>query len=194
MKNFLKRNAPVFVIGFVMLVLFLIAIISSENKSDPSNLPNLIRVRDEEEEEIFFEPPPEEVIIIEETESSKLGYKEEEDIITNEERRVHDERTTLNSEEVKARYGVLEINFTSEGFEPRNTNGYIGQIVRFNNNTGTSITIQQTTPKYDFWENPRTIPAGSSLEFEATEKGLWTYLEQDSNKLGAIYFSAPFRQ
>lgn len=186
MKPIIKRNIPVFIIGAVTLVIFIVIILISQSRSS-SLVPILTRVEKGEDQPTFRgtvtesvtptiadkNPPP-----ADEPTPSQLAERED-----------YIERTTLPQEKVDTKYGVLEITFTAEeGFSPKNTDAFLGQIVSFYNSTDKVIELTQKTPKFEDWKKERKyVSPGESLEFRLPKTHLWVYEEVDSGFAGSIY-------
>lgn len=189
MDSFIKRNMPIFVIGFIVLFGFIIIIILSQtstNKELKSNIPTLIKIQKEPESKLKDsnstentdkdnrQPPPPEV-----TGELTPKQKERKETLL--------EQATLSKEEVIKNYGAVDINFTQEGFEPKSTTLYKWQTVRFINTTDKPIAIKQTSPRYDEFVNEVFIGAGDTLEFEISKERLWTFMEVTSKSHGSIF-------
>lgn len=174
MKDFLKRNVSVLVVGVVTLVIFLVIIILAQTKDYYK--PELIEVNKEaaftkREEEIQSSIPEQSVntnvdnlVDIKEVQESTPG-------------------------EIDVKYGILEINYTENGFEPKNTSAQLNQLVRWVNKTQNTIELEQLTNNYIEFTNPITINPGSTFEFRVYKTKLWTYQEKNSRNFGSIIVS-----
>lgn len=179
---------PIFIIGFIVLLVFVALIIvsqTSDKKDSATNIPTLIKIKEEpkadeeltttqSDEDDKTQPPPKEI-----TGELTTEQKTKKEVTL--------EQATLSKEGVAANYGTVEIRFTQNGFEPKNTTVYKWQIVRFVNETDKPITIKQTSPKYDEFENGVLIGAGNTFELEISKERLWTFMEVDSKKYGSIF-------
>lgn len=85
-------------------------------------------------------------------------------------------------------YGTLKIDFTDNGFTPRNTQVYAGQKVVWTNTTDNDITFVQLMPKFDSLSKPFVIAAGDAFEFRIPyrEEGLYTYKQEGSDTRASI--------
>lgn len=191
MSSFFKRNIPVFVIGLLTVVVFIAVTVASQSKDKAaSTLPILVRLgQDPDTVEEFVpdldeqeQPRAEDVI-------EQLASENQEDL--NEQQKVL-AGLTLPPDEVNQRYGYLEIKVTSTGIEPKNATGWVGQIVRWTNETDNPIELKQTTPMYEEWKNSNKVVApGGTVELQLTQNRLWTYRELNLGFFGSIYANRP---
>jgi len=89
---------------------------------------------------------------------------------------------------VDSRFGTKEIEFVDGSFNPRNTTGYAGQLIRWINNSENDFTFEQIMDKYDELKKPFVIKAGESFEFRLRlrDVGLWTYRDEGNTSRASI--------
>jgi hypothetical protein len=145
MKDFIKRNSPVFAIGVFTAVIFLVITIAAQFREAPS--PKLIPVTENQMQELDA------------TKDSTLPVPEE----------------------IDTKYGPLEITYTVEGFTPKNTKAYQNQLVRWTNNTDTSLTIVPVAKTHKNFPTEVEIKAGETFEYRLTNPKLWSYQEKDNS-------------
>lgn len=214
MKNFLKRNLPVFIIGGGLALIFVVAIVLSQNR-EQSILPNLIRISEEEDEVVDLpvarpvveeeeELTPEEVEArVEQIDFGTGQYSNSESLLPGnpvddamyEKAQEYLEKTAMTEEEVASTFGTLEIRYTAAGFTPNRPRGYTNQRIRWTNFSERPIEIIQLTPWFESWgQTPTKIAPGGTLEFiMPNEVGIWTYEDKESKDFGAILVERPNR-
>jgi hypothetical protein len=173
MKEFIQRNKPVFFIGLVTILVFAAIIITSQ-KQNTTQLPGLKKIESKDTgttkvEDFFLEEP------------NDASQKTSDELTEN---------TAESSEaiaEMDQKYGTLVIEFTKDGFTPRNTRAIKGQLVRWVNKTDMPIYIEQLLKYYPDWVEPKSIPAGGNIEFRLTVENYWTYREKETKSFGSIY-------
>lgn len=84
-------------------------------------------------------------------------------------------------------YGTLEISYTSEGFEPKDTKATTGQKVVWTNNSEEDLVFVQLIPKYEELLEPKTIAPGETFEFRLRDIGLWTYRAEGQVSRASIF-------
>lgn len=198
MNTLIKRNAPVFIIGFFTVLVFIAITIASVGSDDESTIPQLTKVREDPDTPMPDDPQPQQRIQPKEKiDRSKItateGYLSPEARAELEETKRVLAEITMTPEEVQAKYGTLQIAYTEEGFEPKSATAYNFQRVTWTNETDEPITFGQVHPKYDEWEEDRTLAPGETTEFELYEENLWTYREHESRNYGTIYSKRPYR-
>ncbi len=82
---------------------------------------------------------------------------------------------------------ILEIVFDENGFTPFKGKAIIKQTVRWTNKTDQTIYIQQSKDFFPEFKEPVEIAPSGSLEFKLTKKGVWSYKEITTGKVGSIY-------
>lgn len=208
-KEFLRRNAPVFVVGGILLASFLLVIYLSQNRSEPVEEPELVVVESEEEalefrslEELtaaeISEISPEELERVLEEYGPNQGQYDSSfsllpgnpgDEAINETREKFDELNKLNADQVQDNFGDVVIRYTEEGFEPQSPVVYIYQSVIWVNETEEPITLRQLTQRFPDWNNsPKTLSPGEQFEYQIpnTLIGKWPYEEAQSRKYGTL--------
>ena len=153
MNDFIKRNSPVFVIGTVTLVVFIIITIVSQFKKHQS--PNLIQLTTDQIKTLDMSDPRE---------------------------------IEMPTEyEVDKKYGILEIEYTQEGFVPQNAKSFQNQLVRWINNTDTPIQLDPITNTYPELKDGTTIKPGEVFEFRLYKPKLWSYEDAKTKNSGTIF-------
>jgi len=152
MKEFIKRNSPVFVIGTFTAIIFIVLTIVSQFKKQSNT--NLIPLTDNQIK-IMEEPAP---------------------------------KTLPVAEEIDSKYGPLEIEYTTEGFNPKNTKSYQNQLIKWTNKTDTAITMQAVTKTHKDFPNEVEIKPGETFEFRLTKPKLWSYQQKDNTKMFGTIF------
>jgi len=89
---------------------------------------------------------------------------------------------------IDSRFGTKEIEFFDGSFNPRNTTGYAGQLIRWTNTSESDISFEQIMDKYDELKEPFVIKAGESFEFRLRLRdiGLWTYRNEGNPSRASI--------
>ncbi len=182
MQSFLKRNMPVFVIGFITFAVFLGIIFRGETQvPDAAESPYLKKVSDDTSdinETATYSANPQITNNFTDPETSIQVVIPEEPV--------------LSPEEVDAQFGVAEVFFRPDGFEPIEIDIEPNQLVRWTNETDREITIYQTSyKKYDEWETDAVIPPGGTFEFRFYKPKIWTYKERESMEFGSVFVKTP---
>jgi hypothetical protein len=172
LKNFIDRNKPIFLVGAATLLIFF-GIIVFNQKRNPGET-KLRNVKEETE------------IYIVETEKNKAG----EDIIeTLEELDAYIEE---HAEEIyDSTMGVFVIEFTENGFQPKNSRALQGQLLRFVNKTTKDIYIKQRISGYDELKEPVKIEAGGTFTLRLLKDILWGFEETTTKSVGSLYIFKP---
>lgn len=213
-KKFLKRNAPVFIFGLIIALVFLLIILTQPK--DESRTPSGFR---RVEEEIFErepkEPEPAEKpteyapqIPSPENKGKPYFYGEYDPNLRDEEG--YPKPPELGSTEIPgwatetdiqmikiAEYEALQqrkepvhIGFdTEKGFNPVNANAYTGGKVVWTNNTDREIEIQQSLPIHQSLKNGVVLKPGESYTFRPLVDGLFSYAEINTRIFGTIWVS-----
>jgi hypothetical protein len=92
----------------------------------------------------------------------------------------------LSPKELEASKKTLEISFTPSGWNPQNTMGYPGQLVKWTNQTAQNIKLVQLYPKFPELNGGVEIAPGSSFEFRLYNYGLWRYIDEYTEKWAEI--------
>ena len=173
MKSFFERNKPVFMIGLLISLIFIGIIIFYKVK--PHKETGMSAVKDETLYKVIDE--------------EQKNYEEN----INGETQITQEQTTdqkstsntLQQEEIDKKYGVKEVSFTDKGFIPRVFTIYLGQKIKWTNNTNNVIYFEQIKKTYDDLYNLVEIKPGESTSHKMTELGIWTYREKNSQQWGS---------
>jgi len=99
------------------------------------------------------------------------------------EKKVEPAEPEINMDEI---FGVLQVDYTDEGFIPRVTRIRVGQNVNWTNKTENTIYLKQIKPYYKEFEESLSIRPNESFKFKMTEVGTWTYEETESGDWGSI--------
>jgi len=154
MNDFIKRNSPVFVIGIVTLVVFIIITIVSQFKK--SREPELVSLTTSQ------------VTELETTDPRNISMPTE--------------------YEADKKYGILEIEYTQQGFVPQNARSFQNQLVRWTNATDTPLNIVQLTNTYPELKDGISIKPGETFEFRLYKPRLWSYEREDNkDQFGTIF-------
>lgn len=212
LKNFVKRNAPVFFLGLIILIIFVAIILSSPhaNNDVPAGFKKV-------EEEVFkegesAEPKPEEKpteyapqIPSPDNKGKPYFYGESNPNLRDAEgypvsppvgstpvppnisKEDQDVMKGLEMERYQERLQPTKIVFTGTGFSPENASGYTGREIIWTNNTAQEIKIVETVPRHAALKNGITINSGGSFSFKPLRTGIFTYLESTSKKYGSVY-------
>ncbi len=211
LKKFLKRNAPVFIFGLVIALVFLLIILTQPKDEDrtPSGFKRV-------EEEVFErepkEPEPTEKpveyapqVANPENKGKPYFYGEYDPNLRDEEGYPKspelgstpippgaDETdiAMLKSLEYEAYYRrkrVAEISFTDElGFQPADEVAFTGGRIVWKNNTNHDILIEQTLPIHDALKGGIKLGPGESFEFRPLIDRFFSYVEANSKKYGTV--------
>jgi len=211
LKNFIKRNTPVFVLGLVITLVFLV-IILAQPKSE-NNVPAGFK---KVEEKVFesgkpTEPPKNEEITqyasqIPSPENKGKPYfygesnpnlRDSEGYPTPPSPDTVEIPSTFTDEDKMAlkqivqetyakRTAVVTINYTDAGFDPTDVITYTGQRINWINTTDKQITINQTLSIHEALTKGLVLKPGESVIFRPLVNGTFTYLENGSKKYGSI--------
>ena len=211
LKNFVKRNAPIFIFGFIILGLFILIIVFSPQKEEkfPSGFKKV-------EEEIFerepAEPEPTEKpveyapqIPSPENKGKRYFYGEYDPTLRDEQGypippevgsaslpaqaspETRDVLKNLERQSYEARITPTNISFTLDGFMPADARAFTGQKVIWTNNSGADIQVQQMLPIHEALKAGVVIKPGETFEFKPLIDGQFTYVEKNSLKYGTIF-------
>lgn len=82
---------------------------------------------------------------------------------------------------------TLEILFNTNGWEPKSTSAYPGQLVRWTNQTTQTVIFKQIDYKFEELKNGVEIKAGESFEFRLYKDRLWRYKDEITGKWAEIF-------
>jgi hypothetical protein len=176
--DFIARNKPVFVIGFVTLLIFISIIAVSEVRRIRNNNfgPVLIKVEGNIETERV------EALAAEETENSNQGggviiesFESTDSLLPDKEYLQTD-----------LKFGTVRIEYTYKGFDPVDAKVNLNQKVRWINNTDQTIFIKQNTLFFKEFKTPLLVPANGNAEFRMYHRGTWLYEEQITKTQGSV--------
>ncbi len=192
MNAFIKRNTPVFIVGTITFVLFVVIILFSQNNNNDTTIPSLVKVPEQQAEELATEYTPQS--IPQPNTTGNTSTNSPVDILPGEEIRAKEviESIKLTQDEIDAEYGILRVAYTEEGFVPKNTNGYAGQLATFTNESDNPITIMETTVRLPQFATGLTLEPGGTVEFRLAGSRLWTYRETTSGDIGAIFVGTAY--
>ena len=175
-QNFLKRNKPIFAIGILLAIIFVvITFLSRKNPSGISLIENVGDIFDDEKEVVFN--PNNDIT------GSNAYVAEAEETTETTSGIVSTATTILQTPE------VLEITFTSDGFLPSTANAAKGQVVTWKNGTAAEIVIKELIKKHEEFASGVAIAPGASFELKLYGTKLWTFEEVGSGKIGRLYIA-----
>lgn len=182
-RNFYERNKPIFVIGIFMAIVFIGLIIFYGVKPREETDLSKLNETDREFYKVAYENLGENGSNVNEN-----VYVSDFDTNTFP---VPEEKSGLNQQQINERYGILEIQYTEEGFKPGRIRAALGQEVSWTNNTEKVLYFHQRKQTYPELEEIREIKSGESFKFRLTELGIWTYDENETGDYGYIEVKDP---
>lgn len=204
MSEFIKRNKPVFIIGLITVIFFLIIIAVSQSRDEDSSLPGLVRVNEEEftPEEPPIEEPEKPITEMSAAELDRMvakidkeGYSDNFSLLpgnpvdeaASEKYKELEAQAYMSPDEVKVEFGDLNISYTDEGgYEPRKTKAYKFQNVVWTNNSDRAIILRQLNPLFNELANGVTLQPGESYSMEMYKEGNLRVTEDESRAFGSI--------
>jgi predicted DsbA family dithiol-disulfide isomerase len=99
--------------------------------------------------------------------------------------------STSSTSAVDQKYGTLEITYTDNGFTPKTSTGYVGQLVHITNTTSKVITFEQPIIKFPTIGAQRPMQPGSSFEFRIDSDKNWAFRETASGNFGSVFIYQP---
>ena len=210
LKKFLKRNAPVFIFGLIIALVFLL-IILTQPKDEGGTPSGFRRVEEEVFEREPKEPEPTEKpteyapqVASPENKGKPYFYGEYDPNLRDDngypippaigttprdqlatEQEVY-EITDIEYQERERRTQTVYITFTDKGFGPVDATGFTGEKIIWTNNTNKEIKIVQTLPIHDALKGGITIKPGESFEFRPLVNKQITYMDDYSKKYGTL--------
>jgi hypothetical protein len=160
-KNFSERNKPIFTIGLITLVLFLVIIAFYEVKTHKG--PGLTKIGNESSFTVSKE-------------TSGTGP----DAVQ------QPTQSSSPEQNIDATFGIVGVEFKDNGWVPKITRVVQGQVVKWTNSTAAAIFLKQKTPTYNELNAPVQIDPGKSFNFRMTQAGDWNYEEGVSGYFGTI--------
>ena len=160
-KNFIERNKPIFYIGLATLLLFIALI-------------------------VFYGIKPHK-----ETGLSRIGNESNYNVVNEEDSNSSNEaqggvETVPPEANIDNQFGVLEINYTENGFSPKAARAIQGQAVKWTNKTDKVIYLRQKTPTYPDLIQAVQIDPGLSFSYRLTKDGTWNYEEETSGSFAYV--------
>ncbi len=210
LKKFLKRNAPVFIFGLIIALVFLLVILTQPKDEDRT--PSGFRRVEEE----FFEREPKEPepaekpveyapqIASPENKGKPYFYGEYDpnlrddngyptppkvgstEIPPGSDQEDEAEIRYIERDNYANRIKTVYIDFTEDGFEPADTQGFTGQKIIWTNKTNNTITILQTLPIHEALKGGVSLKPNDSFEFRPLVDKQFTYVEKNSQKYGSL--------
>jgi plastocyanin len=180
-KKFYERNKPIFFIGGLMAIIFIILIVVYASKNTEST--GLMETNEMDKE--FYEVSYEESSEQNQTDNQ---YNRDENTKSNNET---EESSNLTQQEIDERYGTLQIEYTEKGFRPGNIRIALGQEVSWTNKTDRVIYLHQRKETYSELKDKIEINPGESFSFRLTELGVWTYEESETGDYGRLEVKDP---
>jgi hypothetical protein len=178
MKAFFDRNKPIFVIGLITLVAFLVIIAAAQKK--PVETPNMVKLNSEDSQK-FLAPP-------------EQNPSDSNSAVTETPKQAQTLQSSEAYKDVDTKYGIISIDYTTNGFTPKNNDAVKGQLVRWTNKTSNDIYLQQLMPTYTELKEPVLIKAGGTFEFRLYKTKLWTYQERDIKSFASIFVMEPLQK
>ena len=209
-KDFVRRNAPVFFLGAIIVLIFLIVIFASSKGRNitPAGFRKV-------EEEIFEDRESTQPAEEKQGEYApqipnpgnvgkpyfygeynpnlrdEKGYPMAPAIgstvipdYADEQDKV--ETQALEYEEAQKRKQVVAIDFTTDGFKPQLAQAYTGGTIVWTNRTATEIKLVQTLPIHLALKGGTVLAPGESFEFRPLVNKQFVYLDDYTKKSGSI--------
>ena len=89
--------------------------------------------------------------------------------------------------EVDQKFQPIEILYTDNGFEPKNSKVVVNQLIRFTNKTKDSIKILQITKTEDQYKDGISIEPDSTAEVRLTKPKTWSFYEEVTEFKGSVF-------
>lgn len=171
--NFIKRNKPIFAIGILFAVIFIVIIVMSQRNTSGVSLVESVSDIFDNEREVIFNPANDitgsnSYVSAEETTESTTAA------------------TTTITPQIP---GTLEITFTASGFSPNIANVTKGQVVRWKNGTNKEIVVRELIKKHTEFASGVAIAPNAFFELKLYGTKLWTFEEVGSGKIGRLYIA-----
>lgn len=179
-SKFYDRNRPIFSIAAFLALVFVGLIIYYKIKPHKETTLSKVNSTDEEFYKVAYDDYYQDTGL--ELPEESENYQPENDGQTNGNENLPDP----SEQTVDERYGILEINYTTDGFSPRVTRAKQGQTVRWTNNTEAPITIHQRKQTYTEFSSDVEIKPGETFSIVLSELGIWTYEEKETRSFGSI--------
>lgn len=204
MSEFIKRNQPVFIIGIITVIVFLVIIFVSQSRTEDSLLPGLVKVDEQEftPEEEPIEEPERPITELSAAELDKIAeemdrgeYKDNYSLLPGspvdealaEKFKELEAQAYMTPEEVKATFGEINISYTDEGgYEPRKSQGRKFQNITWTNNSDREIKLLQLNPLFNELASGVTLAPGESYTMELYKEGNFRFTEDESRAFGSI--------
>jgi len=156
---------PVVFIGTATLAVFLVLIIVAQ--FIPINKPQLVKLS-----------------------ASEIEIQDQESIPPTVEGEISDLNQRPRNTRVKGVTHTVEngvIEYTEEGFNPKEATVKLGQKVSWINKTGRTIYLKQLLGSYGEFREPIEIAPGGVFNFEVYQLKLWTYEEKVTKNFGSLF-------
>ncbi len=206
MREFIKRNQPVFIVGAITIIVFLVIIGLSQSRDDNSLLPGLVKVGEQEftPEETPIKEPEKPITEMTAAEIDKMVAKMDitegkydnnysllpgnpVDEAMEEKIKDLEAQAYMTPDEVKSEFGELNISYTDEGgYEPRKSPAYKFQNVTWTNNSDREIKLVQLNPLFTEFANGVILAPGESYTMELYKEGNFRFTEDESRAFGAV--------
>lgn len=208
--NYIKRNAPVFLLGLVVVVMFLVIIIISQRQKT-QNPGDFTRVEEEltperESTQPAQESPTQYAPQIADPKYIGLPYfYGEYDPFSRDKNgypvspnpgstrlssTASDEDVSvirnMELEKYKERIKPTKIYFTESGFSPADTSGFTGQEIIWTNKSTKEIKIVETVPMHNALKDGVVIKPGESFSFRPLMNKMLSYVEENTKKYGTV--------
>jgi len=185
MKAFISRNKSVFVIGFITLLVFLAIIVLSERRQGSGSYiqPKLVPI-DQGIDTGNTSP-------FKTTKLQQESTPSEDFFNTSAPAEAVQSTQSIADAKVDQTYGTLKVEWTSNGFSPKNAKAILGQKVLWKNLTDKNIFIMQKTLFFNNFASPQVVPSNGEFEFRLYKEGIWSYEEKGSKITGSIFIIKP---
>lgn len=212
LKSFVKRNAPVFFLGLIITLVFLVIILAQPK------VENTVPAGFKKVEEKVFEggkpKEPEEDVAKPSEYASQVAKPENKGksyfygeydpnlrdaqgyptapplgstvIPANYSQEDKDVIRGMEMEKSAERSQPTRIAFTNNGFSPADTSGYTGREIIWTNNTAKEIKIVEAVPRHEALKTEAIIKPGESFSFKPLVDRMFTYMEVSSKKYGTV--------
>ncbi|OGC69793.1 hypothetical protein A2415_04975 [candidate division WWE3 bacterium RIFOXYC1_FULL_39_7] len=89
------------------------------------------------------------------------------------------------------KYGVIQIEYTKDGFVPSNVKAVQNQLIVWTNKTDKSIELEQLIKLYPEFNQPVIIAPNGTFELRMTQEKLWNFKEKSKRHYGSIFVVQP---
>jgi len=214
--GFLKRNTPVFLLGLIILIVFLLIIVSDQQqiKSVPANFKKVsdeVFNQQEPTQPLKDKPIDKPYFAPQEASPANKGtpyfYGESNPDLRDEQgypmppkpgsstysssvypEIIQDEKSA-EQEEYERRLKDTVIEFNGTNFSPTDASGYTGQKIIWVNRSKNDVEIKQVSVTHKALKEPFLIKPGGSFEFRPLVNGRFVLIEIKSMTYGTVYIA-----